>query len=151
MIGLPPKLVYTFIPSVWRILWSLFWIFQFSADFSDFLGGILSFFKNRPKFHQKSPRNQLKMEISKKGSIGSSTLMGWRYKPILGAIQSSSSEKAVPTLNFKAKFYNMGNPIHFATSRDTSQLPKDRSRPKIDIFQFRKKFLNPCNSKFWEL
>ena len=41
-----------------------------------------------------------------------------------------------------------GNPIHFATFCDTSRLQSDRSNPKIDIFQFRKKFLNPCIPNF---
>ena len=53
MIGLSPKLVYTFIPSVQRILWSLFWIFQFSADFWDFSGEILSFFQKSTEISSK--------------------------------------------------------------------------------------------------
>ena len=101
---------------------AFFGYFNFQPISRTFRVRFWAFFKNRPKFHQKSPGNQLKMEISKKGSIGSSALMGWRYKPIFGAIQSSSSEKTVPTLNFKAKFYNMGNPIHFTTFRETCRV-----------------------------
>ena len=122
--------------------------FHFQLISGTFSMKFWSIFEKSSKSHPKSPRNRLKIEISKKGSIGSSALMGWRYKPILGAIQSSSSEKTVPTLNFKAKFYNMGNPIHFATFRETCRVRDGTEFHHDKLFKFRKKFLNPCIPNF---
>ena len=68
-------------------------------------------------------RNQNILEIFKKAYVRSSTLMRWRSGPNFGVIQSSSSEKNYHPLNSKAKFYNMGNPIHFAKGAEFATSP----------------------------
>ena len=49
---------------------------------------------------------------------------------------------------FWAIFLNMGNPIHFATFRDTCQLRDITKFQQDKLFKFRKKFLSPCNPNF---
>ena len=119
---------------------AFFGYFNFQPISGTFRVRFWAFFKNRPKFHRKSPRNQLKMEISKKGSIGSSALMGWRYKPILGTIQSPNSEKTVTGMNFWTIFSNMGNPIHFATFRETCRVRDSTEFHHDKLFKFRKQY-----------
>ena len=109
---------------------------------------ILAFFRNGPNFHRKSAENQLKIKIFKKAYVRSSVLMRWRSGPSLGVIQSSSSEKKFPPLNFKGKFYYMGNPIHFATFRERGWVRDITKFQHGKLFKFCEKFLNPCIPNF---
>ena len=122
--------------------------FHFQLISGTFSMKFRSIFEKSSKSHPKSPRNRLKIEISKKGSIGLSALMGWRYKPILGTIQSPNSEKTVTGMNFWTIFSNMGNPIHFATFRETCRVRDGTEFHHDKLFKFRKKFLNPCIPNF---
>ena len=126
----------------------VFVVFQFLADFRHFFGENLAQFKKNPKFHPKSAENQLKIKIFKKAYVRSSVLIRWRSGPSLGVILSSSSEKKFPPLNFKAKFYNMGNPIHFATCCERCRVRDITKFQQGKLFKFRKKFRNPCIPNF---
>ena len=149
LLDYPQNLVQTFISSVLRILHSLFWNFWFSSVFWHFFGENLARFWKMPKISPKSARKRMKIEIFKKAYIRSSVLMRWRSGPNLGVIQSAiSSEKTFPLLNFKAKFYNMGNPIHFATFRERCRIRVITKFQHGKLFKFRKKFLNPCIPNF---
>ena len=72
---------------------------SFSRYLGLFLMKFLMILEESSKSHQKSPRNRLKIEISKKGSVRSST-DGMKVLPILGTIQSPYSELQVTGTNF---------------------------------------------------
>ena len=74
---------------------AFFGYFNFQLISGTFLMKFRSIFEKSSKSHPKSPRNRLKIEISKKGSIGLSALMGWRNKKIVGTIQSPKYKKPV--------------------------------------------------------